>query len=128
MERIDPESAIVAGGWDARYAVTLAVATCGDVAAALVDANGDGADINLDQYRMMAPGGGWEAGASASAGEEGVSWSSDMVAAHGRTAPGRAVQLEYDGETHTVTAGSSGWWLFITPSVDEHTMVRVVEA
>jgi hypothetical protein len=46
----DADAAINIGGWDPRCARVLDVQVEGDVAAALVDANGDGADINIDIY------------------------------------------------------------------------------
>ncbi|GAA4091199.1 hypothetical protein ACFFOS_25555 [Nocardioides kongjuensis] len=50
MSEFDAEAAIVWGGWDARYARVLDVQVEGDVAAALIDSNGDGADVNVDLY------------------------------------------------------------------------------
>jgi hypothetical protein len=44
------------GGWDPRYARVMDVATLGDHAAALIDSNGDGADINVDLYRRGSDG------------------------------------------------------------------------
>lgn len=44
------ETAITLGGWDKRYVRVIAVEVDGDVAASLVDANGDGADVNIDIY------------------------------------------------------------------------------
>lgn len=63
MDDLDPSTALEQGGWDPRYAVVLDVATVGDHAAALVDTNGDGADVNVDVYRRAADGG-WEEVAS----------------------------------------------------------------
>lgn len=51
MKDLDPQTALTEGGWDARYARVLDVVTLGDHAAALVDTNGDGADVNVDLYR-----------------------------------------------------------------------------
>lgn len=49
---------MVLGGWDRRYARVLDVQVDGDVAAALVDSNGDGADLNIDVYQR-GPGSEW---------------------------------------------------------------------
>jgi hypothetical protein len=54
----DAEVAMTVGGWDQRYARVLDVQVQGDVAAALVDANGDGADLNVDVY-VRPPNGEW---------------------------------------------------------------------
>lgn len=57
------DDAIAAGGWDPRYVVVRGIVTHGDVAAVLVDPNGDGGSIDVDQYRR-GPDGGWVAGSS----------------------------------------------------------------
>jgi hypothetical protein len=44
MPDLDAEAAIALGGWDPRYARLGDVQVDGDAAAALADANGDGAD------------------------------------------------------------------------------------
>jgi len=49
---------MTAGDWDSRYARVLDVQVQGDVAAALVDANGDGADLNVDIH-VRQPDGEW---------------------------------------------------------------------
>lgn len=54
----DAEMAMTVGGWDPRYARVLDVQVQGDVASALVDANGDGADLNVDIY-LRQPDGEW---------------------------------------------------------------------
>jgi hypothetical protein len=46
------------GGWHPRYARVLDIVVDGDIAAALVDTNGDGADLNLDIY-LLDDDGGW---------------------------------------------------------------------
>jgi hypothetical protein len=52
----DAETAMTVGGWNPRYARVLDVQVQGDVAAALVDANGDGADLNVDIYVRQSDG------------------------------------------------------------------------
>lgn len=54
----DSETAVRVGGWDHRYARVLDVQVQGNVAAALVDANGDGADLSVDVY-VRQPDGDW---------------------------------------------------------------------
>ena len=50
MTEFNAETAISVGGWNPRFARVLDVQVDGDAAAALVDANGDGADLNVDVY------------------------------------------------------------------------------
>ena len=117
MEELDAESAISAGGWDARYAVTLAVATRGDLAAALIDTNGDGADIDLDEYQRGADGH-WQESISGNVDERGAHWSSRIASTWGQTDPGAHVEIEFLGYSHSV-GSRSGWWLFIRPATDD---------
>ena len=118
MEELDAESAISAGGWDARYAVTLAVASQGDIAAALIDANGDGADIDLDEYERGADGH-WQGLGSGNVAERGAYWSYRIASTWGQADPGAHVEIEYLGHSHSVVASRSGWWLFIGPATDD---------
>ncbi|KQY50958.1 MULTISPECIES: hypothetical protein [unclassified Nocardioides] len=119
MMELNAESAIKAGGWDPRYAVTLAAAVQDDIAAALVDTNGDEADIDLDEY-VRGPDGEWQEAGSGSADDQGTHWSWRMVSIWGRTAPGRTVEIEYLGVSHSTVALETGWWLFIAPSTDDY--------
>jgi len=115
---LDAKSAIPAGGWDPRFAVTLAVAAQDDIAAALIDTNGDHADIDLDEYVRDADGE-WQATSSGNVGDWGVGWSDRMVAIWGRTAPGHTVEIVYLEGHHSTVASKAGWWLFIAPSTDD---------
>lgn len=124
MKHLDEESAILAGGWDPRYATVLVLATHGDIAAALIDTNSDGADIDLDAYTRGLDGEWVATGSSGGPGEFGSSWSSDMVARYGRAEPGATVSLDYLGTTHEITANEHGWWLFIAPPQDDDTLVE----
>lgn len=56
VKELDGRLVLSAGGWDPRYAVKLAVASSGDMGAALIDTNGDEADIDIDVYRRDADG------------------------------------------------------------------------
>lgn len=78
MEELDAEAAIRAGGWDARYAVPLAVASHGGIAAALIDTNCDGADIDLDEYERGADGH-WHGLVSGNVDERRAHWSNRMA-------------------------------------------------
>ena len=119
MDELTPDAAITLGGWDARCAVTLAVASACDVAAALVDTNGDGADIDLDQYERDAAGH-WNEIGSGSAGDAGSSWSPRLTAAWGRTDPLASVEIEYLGSRRRVIASAAGWWLFVAAATSNH--------
>lgn len=53
MTKFDADTAIAAGGWDSRYSRVIDVQVDGDVAAALIDPNGEGADLNVEVYMLI---------------------------------------------------------------------------
>jgi hypothetical protein len=118
VKELSVSNLLSAGGWDPRYAVILAVASYDGVAGALIDANGDEADIDLDEYECDAAGNWYETG-SGSAGGEGTSWSTRVAATWGRGAPGEIVKIDYLGHSYSIAASSAGWWLFVMPSTED---------
>jgi Tol biopolymer transport system component len=60
---MDAQTVIVVGGWHPEYARVLDVQTDGRWAAALVDPNSDGADLNVELY-LRDPDGHWSVAAS----------------------------------------------------------------
>ncbi|MET8423617.1 hypothetical protein [Nocardia sp. NPDC004860] len=65
------ETIIVVDGWHPRYAGVLAVAGSGVVAFALVDTNGDGVEVDVDQL-IRGENGHWPAGMTSGEGGQGV--------------------------------------------------------
>jgi hypothetical protein len=118
MQELDARLVLSAGGWDTRYGLTLAVASNGDVGGALIDTNGDEADIDLDEYERDAEGN-WHEMGSGSAGEAGASRSTRMSATWGRADPHAVVEIEYLGQRHSTVASETGWWLFVVPATDD---------
>ncbi|WP_134740236.1 hypothetical protein [Nocardioides sp. 503] len=117
MSDLDERTVIVAGGWDARYAVVRAVGTLGDHGAAVIDANGDGADINLEHFRRVD--GEWRATSSGGGpGDWGRGWSDGAWAEHDRGEEGWWLTLEEGPEpdddlpARRVVADSYGWWVW----------------
>ena len=94
VKELDGRLVLSAGGWDPRYAVTLAVASHDDVGAALIDTNGDEADIDLDVYERDADGV-WQEVSSLGVEEGGGFLSNRTAVILGRTAPGLIVDIEY---------------------------------
>lgn len=93
MGDLEEGTVIDAGGWDSRFAVVRAIRTLGDRAAAVVDANGDGADINLEHYRRAD--GVWHLCSSGGgAGDWGRGWHDGMWAEHHRDEHGWRLTLE----------------------------------
>jgi len=115
MTDFDRAAALRLGGWDPRYAVVLATAARDGVAAALVDTNGDGADIDLDQYEQGADGLWFEVN-SGNCGETGAFSTGFMALAWGRADPGSMVRVEYQAARYAVEASDQGRWMFVAPS------------
>jgi hypothetical protein len=78
---LDAPTVLRAGGWDPRFAVVRAVATLGDHAAAVIDANRDGADINIEHY-LRGPDGGWTELSSSGGPGGGSAWSEGVRATY----------------------------------------------
>ncbi len=116
VKELDGRLVLSAGGWDPRYAVTLAVASQDDVGAALVDTNGDEADIDLDVYLRDADGV-WQEISSSGVGEGGGFLSDRAAVLLGRTEPGLLVDIDYGGRTSSTVASGTGWWLFVAVAV-----------
>ena len=113
----DPDAALRLGGWDPRYAVVRATAARGGVAAALVDTNGDGADVDLDQYEQ-AEDGRWVGVASGNCDDAGALATGFMALAWGRATPRAVVTVELEAASYTVglirrpllpLSGIAGW-------------------
>jgi hypothetical protein len=115
VEDLTHDAALLAGGWDPRYAHVVAISQRGDVAGVLVDSNGDGADVDLDEYRRV-PDGMWQEGISGSVSDSSAGWSPDMVWICGTEPAGTEVAVRYRDVEELVMVGQSGWWLFVAPT------------
>lgn len=116
------EGAVIAnGGWPPRYARVLAAASDGDDGFALVDGNGDGAELEAEIW-------GWhgETWTSASSSGAGPLDTLGPAQAGGQTghayfaygsAPGRpSITISFDGHLHQVPVSPHGVWAFIKTS------------
>jgi hypothetical protein len=118
MSDLDERIVIEVGGWDGRYAVVRAVRTLGDHGAAVIDANGDGADINVEHFHRVD--GEWRPGSSTGgAGDWGRSWSDGVWAEHDRGDDGWRLTLEQAPAPDDVPdrprgVGTYGWWAWTT--------------
>ena len=114
MTDFDHGDALRLGGWDPRYAVVLASAARDGVAAVLVDTNGDGADVDLDQYEQGADGD-WVGVCSGNCGETGAFATGFMAVAWGRADPRTVVDVELHAVSYAIGASDQGWWMFVAP-------------
>jgi hypothetical protein len=120
---LTPEDVMARGGWDVRYARVLAVASDGDYGFALVDGNGDGAELEAEMWL-------WESGTWTGAGSSGAGPLSylgpvqtggqihDACFAYG-SAPGRhSITIDFEGRLHQVPVSREGVWAFIKIRTD----------
>jgi len=111
------------GGWHPRYARVLAVASDDGYGFAVVDGNGDGAELEAETWV-------WDNGRWTSAGSSGTGplgqlgqvetggQIDDAYYAYGR-APGRqSITIEFDGHRHRIPVSSHGAWAFIKVRTD----------
>jgi hypothetical protein len=114
---------IARGGWHPRYARVLATASDGDYGFALVDGNGDGAELEAETWI-------WQDGSWVSAGSSGVGplghlgprqtggQIGNAYFTYG-SAPGRqSISIDFDGRRHQVPVSRHGVWAFIKLRTD----------
>jgi hypothetical protein len=112
------DEVITGGGWHPRYTRVLAVASDGDHAFALVDGNGDGAELEAEIWAW--DGQTWTGAGSSGAGPLdtlGPSQTGGQIGssyfAYG-SAPGRqTITIDFDGHRHQVPVSRYGVWAFI---------------
>jgi hypothetical protein len=113
------------GGWHPRYARVLAVASDGDYGFAVVDGNGDGAELEAEIWTW--DGAGWAGAGSSGAGPLGslgpVHTGGQIGSAYFAygSAPGRqSIAISFDGRVHEVPVSRHGVWAFIKARTDLH--------
>jgi hypothetical protein len=112
------EEVIARGGWHPRYARVLALASDGDYAFAIVDGNGDGAELEAETWRW--DDGTWHGRTSSGTGplstleraEPGGQFGRACFA-YGRVHGRQSVTVEFDGQTYQAPVGREGVWAFI---------------
>jgi hypothetical protein len=121
---------LASGGWHPRYARVLVTASDGDYGLALVDGNGDGAELEQElwQWEDIPRGDGhWRGGSTSGAGP--LSHLPPLVAgggvgpacfAFGRV-PGReSVTVEFGGRRYQIPVSPLGVWAFIREAPGLH--------
>jgi len=107
---------ITLGGWNPRYARVVMIAVDDDEAIALVDGNGDGAELEMEYWHKEHDG--WSAGSTSGHGPldslSATRWDAGpMVCAVGPAPPGDVVRIGYEGNVHECRANQFGVWAFI---------------
>jgi hypothetical protein len=121
LGHLTDDAIISLGGWAPRYARVVMLAIDDDVAIALVDGNGDGAELEMEYW--FKEDGTWGGGSTSGHGPlDSVSTSrwdaGPMVCAAGRAVPGDVVRITYDGAVHQCQANQHGVWGFIRKMED----------
>jgi hypothetical protein len=116
---LTPGEVLANGGWNLRYARVLAVASDGDYGFALVDGNGDGAELEAEAWIWDS--GTWVGGCTSGAGPLShlgpVSNDGQIddaaCFAYGSAAGRQSVTVEFGGRLHQVPVNRYGVWAFI---------------
>jgi hypothetical protein len=117
------QDVLARGGWHPRYARVLALASDGGYGFAVVDGNGDGAELEAETWIWR--NGTWTAGSSSGAGpldglgpvQTGGSID-DAYFAFGRAPGRRVVTIEFDGHLYQIPVSRHGTWAFIRIRTD----------
>jgi hypothetical protein len=120
------DAVIAGGGWHPGYTRVLAAASDGDYGFAVVDGNGDGAELEAETWEW--DGQKWNARSSSGAGPlDGLGpvqtggQISNAYFAYG-SAPGRqAITIDFDGSLYQVPVSHHGVWAFIKTSTSPGT-------
>jgi hypothetical protein len=114
---------VAQGGWHPGYVRVLAVASDGDHAFALVDGNGDGAELEAEAWLWDS--GQWTPGSSSGAGPlDGVGpvatggEAGEARYAYGRTQGREAVVVSFERRRYEVPVGPHGVWAFVKVAAD----------
>jgi hypothetical protein len=118
-DRLTEERVITQGGWHPRYARVLLIQEVGEEAIVLVDGNGDGADVEREQWFLTDEG--WAAGPSGGVGAFDRrplwTWGSIGAASYviGCAEPGASVGVEWLDSAQRATANELGVWVCVFP-------------
>jgi hypothetical protein len=118
------ETPVIAnGGWHPRYARDLAIATDGDWGLAIVDGNGDGAELEAASWNYN--GDTWTPSSSSWAGPpdlttpriqgDGADYGETSTSqfAHGVAPQHDHITISFNGHEHQVPVSSHGVWAFV---------------
>ncbi len=115
--RLDDAEVLALGGWNGQHAKVLVTAPSTNIGMALVDTNGDGANIEFEQF-WRDDAGWWTPGGSsgpepADQGFESRVSVPGAVLAYGRSHPNGEVTIRLAGRDVTAGATAAGWWAVV---------------
>jgi hypothetical protein len=120
---LDADTVITRGGWHPSYARVLLILQVDDEALVLVDSNGDGAEVESEQWHFTDDG--WVDGISSGIGPfEGDplwswGWTSGTGHVVGCASPGQNITVEWRGRTQEAVANDLGVWAALFPGTSE---------
>jgi hypothetical protein len=115
MELLTDEALIMAGGWHPRYARVLLIQYIDAEALALVDGNGNGAEVECEQWSWTSEG--WVERSSNGIGplDGRAPWTwgelADIGFVVGCAEPGTTVMVKWGTETQEAIANDNGVWV-----------------
>lgn len=124
VRHLSEEVVVSRGGWNQNFARVLLIEEHDGQAIALVDGNGDGAELELEYWARKGAGA-WVCASSSGFSGLGAlgraeTWTTGAyVIALGKVAPGADVRLFYSGNTYSCHANEFGIWGFIAPADPE---------
>ncbi len=119
VDQLTEERVIREGGWHPEYARVLLIQEIGDEAIVLVDGNGDGAEVESEQWFLTDEG--WVPGSSSGIGPVddrplwSWGWRSGSGYVVGCASPHQMVTVEWHGELREATANDLGIWAAVFP-------------
>jgi hypothetical protein len=115
---LSADEVLAHGGWHPRYARVLAAASDGDFGFAVIDGNGDGAELEAEAWHWYH--GTWHGSSSSAAGalsDLGPLRTGGHIGsaffAYGTAPRLQSVTVSFDGRLHDVPVGPAGVWAFI---------------
>jgi hypothetical protein len=115
---LEAADVIAQGGWHPNYTRVLATASAGDYGFALVDGNGDGAELEAETWTWQA--GQWQPGSSSGAGPldyvgpvQTGGEIGNAYYAYGRSAGRDTVTISFEHRQYDIPVSPLGIWAFI---------------
>jgi len=120
---LSPADVLAHGGWHPNYVRVLVVASDGDYGFALVDGNGDGAELEAEAWLWDS--GQWMPGSSSGAGPlddvQPLHTGGEVGPAryaYGRAPGHQAVTVRFERRQHEVPVNQHGIWAFVKTATD----------
>jgi hypothetical protein len=129
-EPLSVERVLDVGGWNPRYARVVGLASWNGHAIAVVDGDGSGRELDIEQWAFNETHSFWTGGPSSGAGSLADfpsfirgGWEGHYVFAVGKAEPNSTVRLLQGDAVVTVAASAYGIWAYLAPDGQPLTLV-----